>query len=90
MPIPYREGKEKIGKKGVVRDPDVHTEVVERITQFALENGFTLKNLDFSPIKGPEGNIEYLMHIEKTDNPENVCGIVPAELVERSHSNLDS
>lgn len=86
----FEAGKEKIGKKGVVRDPAVHTEVVERITQFAIKTGFTLKNLDFSPIKGPEGNIEYLMHIIKTDNPENICGTVPSELVERSHGTLDS
>lgn len=86
----FEAGKDKIGKKGVVRDPDVHTEVVEKVTAFAIESGFSLKNLDFSPIKGPEGNIEYLMHIEKTENPENVCGIVPAELVERSHGTLDS
>lgn len=86
----FEAGKEKIGKKGVVRDPSVHTEVVERITQFAVETGFTLKNLDFSPIKGPEGNIEYLMHIEKSDNPVNACEIVPAELVELSHGTLDT
>ena len=61
---------EKIGKKGVVRDPGVHTEVVEKITQFAVETGFKLKNLDFSPIKGPEGNIEYLMYLKKTSGPD--------------------
>ena len=86
----FEAGKDKIGKKGVVRDPSVHTEVVERITRFAVETGFTLKNLDFSPIKGPEGNIEYLMHIIKNDNPEVACDVVPAELVERSHSTLDN
>ncbi|MBP3939000.1 MAG: TlyA family RNA methyltransferase [Clostridia bacterium] len=85
----FEAGKEKIGKKGVVRDPDVHTEVVQGITQFAVEAGFVLKNLDFSPIKGPEGNIEYLMHIVKSDNPEFVCDISASELVERSHSALD-
>lgn len=85
----FEAGKEKIGKKGVVRDPEVHTEVVERISKFAVETGFTLKNLDFSPIKGPEGNIEYLMHIIKTDKPEDICDIVPSELVERSHGTLD-
>lgn len=85
----FEAGKEKIGKKGVVRDPQVHTEVVERITGFAIETGFTLKNLDFSPIKGPEGNIEYLMHIVKSATPERFCGIQPSELVEISHSKLD-
>ncbi len=86
----FEAGKDKIGKKGVVRDPAVHTEVVENITTFAVETGFTLKNLDFSPIKGPEGNIEYLMHIIKTDNAENICNILPSELVERSHGTLDN
>ncbi len=85
----FEAGKEKIGKKGVVRDPQVHTEVVENITEFALQNGFTLKNLDFSPIKGPEGNIEYLMHIVKTDNPERLCEVEAQELVKASHANLD-
>ncbi len=85
----FEAGKEKIGKKGVVRDPQVHTEVVENITDFALQNGFTLKNLDFSPIKGPEGNIEYLMHIVKTDNPERLCEVEAQELVKASHANLD-
>ena len=85
----FEAGKDKIGKKGVVRDPSVHTEVVENITNFALECGFTIKNLDFSPIKGPEGNIEYLMHIVKTDEPQRLCEITPDELVFNSHSELD-
>ncbi len=85
----FEAGKEKIGKKGVVRDPQVHTEVVETITNFAIDNGFTLKNLDFSPIKGPEGNIEYLMHIVKSDDPQRLCEVEPDELVEASHGTLD-
>ena len=86
----FEAGKDKIGKKGVVRDPSVHTEVVETITGFAIETGFTLKNLDFSPIKGPEGNIEYLMHIVKSDDPQNLCDVIPSELVESSHGTLDN
>ena len=86
----FEAGKEKIGKKGVVRDPSVHTDVVETITGFAVETGFTLKNLDFSPIKGPEGNIEYLMHIVKSDTPQNLCEVIPSELVEKSHGTLDN
>lgn len=85
----FEAGREKIGKKGVVRDPSVHVEVVESITAFALETGFMIKNLDFSPIKGPEGNIEYLMHIEKSDSPQNISNVSSEELVERSHSALD-
>ncbi|MDD6704275.1 MAG: TlyA family RNA methyltransferase [Clostridiaceae bacterium] len=85
----FEAGREKIGKKGVVRDPQVHIEVVENTVAFALEHGFDVKNLDFSPIKGPEGNIEYLMHIEKSEAPQKLCGITPEELVELSHGELD-
>ena len=85
----FEAGKDKIGKKGVVRDPAVHTEVLERITAFAVETGFSLKNLDFSPIKGPEGNIEYLMHIVKSENNGFLCEIRPDELVKSSHESLD-
>lgn len=85
----FEAGRENIGKKGVVRDPAVHEEVVRTICNFALESGFSLLNLDFSPIKGPEGNIEYLMHIKKSEKPENLSQVDPAELVELSHSQLD-
>lgn len=85
----FEAGKEKIGKKGVVRDPQVHVEVVESIVSFAVESGFNVKNLDFSPIKGPEGNIEYLMHIQKSGYAQKLCEITPQELVALSHSELD-
>ena len=85
----FEAGREKIGKKGVVRDPEVHTEVVENICNFALESGFSVLHLDYSPIKGPEGNIEYLMHIIKTDESENTSGLTAAELVKASHGALD-
>ena len=85
----FEAGRENVGKKGVVRDPKVHTMVVESICAFAVENGFTVKNLDFSPIKGPEGNIEYLMHVVKSDETENLAEITPDELVSLSHAELD-
>ena len=85
----FEAGREKIGKKGVVRDPQVHVEVVENIVNFALENGFDVKNLDFSPIKGPEGNIEYLIHLRKSDDPKSYTEITPEELVKNPHSQLD-
>ncbi len=85
----FEAGKENIGKKGVVRDKNVHIAVVEYITAFASENGFKVLDIDFSPIKGPEGNIEYLMHIEKTENGEMLWEGSVSELVEQSHSNLD-
>ena len=85
----FEAGKENIGKKGVVRDKSVHADVVRNITDFAAENGFKVLGVNFSPIKGPEGNIEYLMHIEKTDNGEMLWEGSVEELVERSHENLD-
>ena len=72
----FEAGKENIGKKGVVRDKSVHEAVVENITTFAAENGFKVLGVDFSPIKGPEGNIEYLMFIEKTDSGETMTTTV--------------
>lgn len=85
----FEAGKENIGKKGVVRDKSVHEDVVRNITSFASENGFKVIDVDFSPIKGPEGNIEYLMHIEKCDEGEMLWSGSVEELVERSHENLD-
>ena len=64
----FEAGKDKVGKKGVVRDPKVHSEVVHRIVDYVNIAGFDVLHLDFSPIKGPEGNIEYLIHLQK--NPE--------------------
>ncbi|MFI3210563.1 MAG: TlyA family RNA methyltransferase [Peptostreptococcaceae bacterium] len=60
----FEAGKGKVGKKGVVREKSTHIEVIEMISNFALENGFEILNLDYSPIKGPEGNIEYLLHLK--------------------------
>ena len=61
----FEAGKDKVGKKGVVREPEIHIEVVEKILDFADMIGFDILHLDFSPIKGPEGNIEYLVHLQK-------------------------
>lgn len=65
----FEAGKEKVGKKGVVRDKDVHIEVIEKVMDFAQGVGFEVCHLEYSPIKGPEGNIEYLLHIRKLDSP---------------------
>ena len=59
----FEAGKELVGKKGVVRDPAVHEQVVQNFVDLAAELGFTLRNLTFSPVKGPEGNIEFLGHL---------------------------
>ncbi len=61
----FEAGREKVGKKGVVREPEIHREVIARVMDFAGIMGFTVKNLDFSPVRGPEGNIEYLLYIQK-------------------------
>ena len=85
----FEAGRDKVGKKGVVRDISVHIEVIEKIYNFCLENGFDVLGLDYSPIKGPEGNIEYLIYIRKSDNPKAVDGIDIKALAELSHSTLD-
>ena len=61
----FEAGRQKVGKKGVVRDPETHIEVIEAVTGFAVSYGFYVENLTFSPIRGPEGNIEYLVHLKK-------------------------
>ena len=63
----FEAGREKVGKKGVVRDQKVHLEVVQQIMTFTLMMGFSILQLSFSPIKGPEGNIEYLLYLEKPE-----------------------
>lgn len=62
----FEAGREKVGKKGVVREKSTHLEVIEMVIQYALSIGFDVLNLEFSPIRGPEGNIEYLVHLKKT------------------------
>ena len=84
----FEAGKENVGKKGVVRDKNVHIAVVNKIIDLIIENKFTLLGLDFSPIKGPEGNIEYLCHIRKTEISENLCEISAEEVVENSYNAL--
>lgn len=84
----FEAGKEKVGKKGVVRDIAVHKEVVENTTAFMLEYGFSVLGLTFSPIKGPEGNIEYLAYLKKTDNPTYEASLTPDDVVRESHSAL--
>ena len=83
----FEAGREKVGKKGVVREKSTHVEVVEAIKEFAVSTGFTVKGLDFSPIKGPEGNIEYLLYISKCGG-EN-AEVDAAAVVEASHAQLD-
>ena len=82
----FEAGREKVGKKGVVRDPSVHREVIEEVTVFAQNNGLEILGIDFSPIRGPEGNIEYLMYVRKNSQTEIKDFTEEiASLVEKSH-----
>lgn len=83
----FEAGREKVGKKGVVRELSTHIEVVQMIVDYARANGFRTLHLSYSPIKGPEGNIEYLLHITKDESRENEKFDIRA-LVEESHSAL--
>lgn len=85
----FEAGKDKVGKKGVVRDLSVHLEVVEHIIELAIKNHFSVLGLEFSPIKGPEGNIEYLIYLEKTEEPIIAENVDAKALVNQSHSELD-
>ena len=82
----FEAGREEVGKKGVVRDPKVHLEVLESFLDFVPGAGFTVMGLDYSPIKGPEGNIEYLGYLRKGTHP--APELDPAAVVEQSHGAL--
>ena len=84
----FEAGREKVGKKGVVRDPEVHKEVIENVISFAEEYGFFLKGLDFSPIKGPEGNIEYLAYLCRSETGIDAVALAKT-VVDVSHNILD-
>lgn len=96
----FEAGREKVGKKGVVRDQKVHKEVLENIMVFALAMGFRILGLSFSPVKGPEGNIEYLLYLEKPEHAENFADavgperepareVLTAESMDRAQSRLE-
>ena len=85
----FEAGREKVGKNGVVRDPAVHREVLHNAMSYAAENGFVVRGLDYSPVKGPEGNIEYLMFVQKSDQPAVLDDEAAAQVVAASHTTLD-
>ena len=85
----FEAGREKVGKNGVVRDPATHREVLLRAMGYAVDNGFGVRGLDFSPVKGPEGNIEYLMFVEKNETPAAPGEDAAAAVVAASHQALD-
>ena len=82
----FEAGREKVGKKGVVRDPAVHLEVLEHFLIHAKENHFTVLGITYSPIRGPEGNIEYLGFLRKSEEPDAVVDL--QAIVEASHTAL--
>lgn len=84
----FEAGRENVGKKGVVRDRQVHIDVINKIVDVALNNGFSVLGLDYSPIKGPEGNIEYLCFLQKSTTPEVVTDVSANEVVEASYLEL--
>ena len=87
----FEAGREKVGKKGVVRSPEVHREVIEKTTLFASGNGFEVLGLTYSPVKGPEGNIEYLVHLKRSTGDQTAVPDQTAirDIVEAAHSELD-
>ena len=87
----FEAGREKVGKKGVVRDVNVHIEVIEKIVLFASQQKFKVSGLSFSPVKGPEGNIEYLIYLKKTDEITACEEYIEyaKELAKISHDELD-
>ena len=84
----FEAGRGKVGKKGVVRDSAVHIEVLENVLGYADNNGFSSIGLDFSPVRGPQGNIEYLLHIRKSKDESLITKDNIRELVEKSHEEL--
>ena len=82
----FEAGKEKVGKKGVVREPEIHQEVLDDFVALTKEIGFTILGMTFSPVKGPEGNIEFLAHLTLDDKP----GIKPdtEDIVAQAHNTL--
>ena len=84
----FEAGKENVGKKGVVRDKDVHVAVVKKITESALNGGFSVLGLDYSPVKGPEGNIEYLCYLQKSKSTQDLSNTTAEQVVDASYYEL--
>ena len=87
----FEAGREKVGKKGVVRDPAVHKEVIEMVISYAKSISFGVRHLEFSPIKGPEGNIEYLVHLVRLPDgvTEEETNVDVDAVVKSAHDTLD-
>ena len=86
----FEAGREKVGKHGVVRDASVHKEVIDMVMNYAISINFEVLNLEFSPVKGPEGNIEYLLHLLKHQSGEySSIPVDSGEIVRKAHETLD-
>lgn len=85
----FEAGREKVGKNGVVRDRKTHIDVIKKVCLFSQNEGFKILGLDFSPVKGPKGNIEYLLYLEKSDSKEESNLIDVEEVVLSSHLSLN-
>lgn len=85
----FEAGREKVGKKGVVREAATHREVLQAACGYARENGFSCAGIDFSPIKGPEGNIEFLLHVEKAPGSDHVDDAAIDAVVLCAHQQLE-
>lgn len=85
----FEAGREKVGKKGVVREIGVHEEVMEKVMSFASDTGFEILGLDFSPVRGPEGNIEYLLYLKKTEAAAPEALFRAADVAAAAHETLD-
>ena len=85
----FEAGREKVGKKGVVRERSTHVEVIHNAMGYANQNGFSVIGLDFSPVKGPEGNIEFLIHVQKADEPVCPDAQRVEQVVDAAHAALD-
>ena len=81
----FEAGREQIGKNGIVKDKKVHQAVLEKVTDFMVEAGFSVKALDFSPIQGGHGNVEFLAYLEKSSHPENLVKTMITTVVETAH-----
>lgn len=82
----FEAGREQVGKKGIVRDSKVHVEVIENVIGYASDNGLYPHGVDYSPVKGTKGNIEYLLYLKKTESSEEIS---PQEVVSIAHGELD-
>ena len=85
----FEAGREHVGKKGVVRDKKIHAAVIEKVLNFAAKLGFELRGLNFSPVKGPEGNIEYLAYLAKNLSAQEFDSAEILSVVEAAHEKLD-